>query len=109
MGAGFSGEPKRVVVDPIGEVDINTGLSALPESCLAIVLMGLEADEVCKLAGVNREFREASSADMVWESKLPENYKILVNKLFDHQNLSKKDIYFRLCLPNRFDGDTKVN
>ncbi|KAJ4952103.1 hypothetical protein NE237_028935 [Protea cynaroides] len=86
-----------------------TGLGDLPESCVASILMNLDPPDICKFARLNRAFRGASSADFVWESKLPSNYRYLVEKLFDKVpvNLSKKDIYARLCQPNSFDCGTK--
>lgn len=107
MGAGFSG----LVADYIGApTPSNPGLGDIPESCVAVILTHLDPLEICKLARLNRVFREASSADFVWESKLPENYQILMKKLFSEcpQNLTKKEIYARLCRPNRFDGGNKV-
>ncbi|GAB4856915.1 hypothetical protein Ancab_014833 [Ancistrocladus abbreviatus] len=86
-----------------------TGLGDLPESCVAMVLKYLEPKDICKLAKLNRAFREASSADFVWESKLPSNYQRLIEKVFDKfpDDLCKKDIYAMLCRPNSFDGGTK--
>ena len=53
----------------------------------------------------------ASSADFVWESKLPSNYRFLVKKVLgeDPTKLSKKEIYARLCRANSFDGGHKVS
>ncbi|KAL3524239.1 hypothetical protein ACH5RR_017073 [Cinchona calisaya] len=105
MGAGFSG---RCIVDDIGQ----PGLEDLPESCVALILSYFEPCEICRLALLNRKFRQASLADTVWETKLPKNYEILVKKLFTRQEetsqqiLSKKDIYARLCSATRFAGDT---
>lgn len=87
-------------------------LSHLPESCIALILKHLDAPQICSLGYLNREFREASLSDVVWESKLPENYKLLARKLLAEipertTMISKKDIYARLCIPIRFDGGTK--
>jgi len=85
------------------------GLGDLPEGCAASVLMYLEPKDICRLARINRAFRGASSADFVWESKLPLNYRALVDKVFDGMpvGLCKKDIYTRLCRTNSIDGGTK--
>ncbi|KVI04761.1 F-box domain, cyclin-like protein [Cynara cardunculus var. scolymus] len=76
------------------------GLGDLPENCLAMVLDHFDPPEICKLAHVNRAFYRASCADVLWESKLPENYGVLVKKLlkvYEYDcRLSKKDIYARL-------------
>ncbi|KAL6981882.1 hypothetical protein U1Q18_023498 [Sarracenia purpurea var. burkii] len=58
---------------------------------------------------MNQAFRGASSADFIWETKLPSNYRYIVGKLDDEKvgDLGKKDLYARLCRPNRFDGGTK--
>ncbi|KAL8150455.1 hypothetical protein V2J09_020263 [Rumex salicifolius] len=84
-------------------------LGDLPEGCAAEVLMYLEPRDVCSLARLNRAFRGASSADFVWESKLPANYRDLVEKVFDEMpvGLSKKDIFSRLCRNNSIDDGTK--
>ncbi|PRQ60040.1 putative phloem protein [Rosa chinensis] len=88
------------------------GLRDLPESCISYILLYLDPPEICKLAQVNRVFRAASSTDFVWQSKLPSNYKFLVEKSLilgahNSNRIPKKDIYARLCLPNRFDNGTK--
>ncbi|XP_024991360.1 F-box protein PP2-A13-like [Cynara cardunculus var. scolymus] len=87
------------------------GLGDLPENCLAMVLDHFDPPEICKLAHVNRAFYRASCADVLWESKLPENYGVLVKKLlkvYEYDcRLSKKDIYARLCRPVRISSGTK--
>ncbi|KAL6979634.1 hypothetical protein U1Q18_021289 [Sarracenia purpurea var. burkii] len=85
-------------------------LGDLPECCVASVLGYLDPPEICRLAKLNRTFRGASSADFVWESKLPANYDTLIQTVFDFfpPNLCKKEIYKRLCRLNSLDGGTKV-
>ncbi|KAI5655557.1 hypothetical protein M9H77_32744 [Catharanthus roseus] len=94
------------------------GLGDLPESCVASVLVYLDPPEICKLSMMNRAFRGASSADFIWESKLPANYDSLIQRVFQEddssgqsnnfpENLCKRDIYSRLSRPNCFDGGTK--
>lgn len=90
-----------------------TGLGDLPESCVASVLVYLDPPQICRLAMLNRAFRGASSADFVWESKLPLNYGDVIDRVFEKDDsfckgLCKRDIYSRLCRPNSFDGGTKV-
>ncbi|XP_071723543.1 F-box protein PP2-A12-like [Rutidosis leptorrhynchoides] len=84
-------------------------LGDLPEDCVALVLQYLDPSEICKLAKLNRAFRGASWADFVWESKLPTNYQVIVNRVFGDQfeKLGKREIYTMLCRANSFDGDTK--
>lgn len=89
------------------------GLGDLPESCVASVLVHLEPPQICRLAMLNRAFRGASSADFVWESKLPVNYEDLIGSVFDEEGtfskgLCKRDIYARLCRANSVDGGNKV-
>lgn len=99
------------------------GLGDLPESCVASVLLYLDPPEICRLAMLNRAFRGASSADFIWESKLPTNYGSVIQRVYgddeqgqgegdgSHQfpkDLCKKDIYSRLCRSKAFDGGTKV-
>lgn len=82
-------------------------LSDVPESCIASVLSCLNPPEICELARLNRAFRAASSADFIWESKLPSNYLRIVKKLFRDElftHLTKRDIYALLSRPNSFDG-----
>lgn len=105
------------------------GLGDMPESCIAAVLGHLDPPEICRLARLNRAFRGASSADFVWESKLPSNYTFLIHKLFNLNNMNhedhdddekngevlppalvgftKKDIFACLSRPNLFDDGTK--
>lgn len=89
---------------------IKLKLEDIPESCLAKVLSYLDPLEICHLAGVNRAFRAASSSDLIWDTKLPSNYKYLVDKFLDAGSfgLVKKDIFGRLCKHTPFDGGTKV-
>lgn len=93
-----------------------SGLEAMPENCVALVLMHMDPTEICKLAGVNRLFRDAASADFIWESKLPCNYQFLMDKVFEFDekkramvNLRKKDVYARLCRRNPLNGISKVS
>ncbi|KAD7480420.1 hypothetical protein R6Q59_009218 [Mikania micrantha] len=86
-------------------------LSDLPESCLAMVLAFLDPPDICNLARTSRFFHRASSSDFIWEPKLPENYRILAEKLLSYKGsnefLGKKDIYAGLCCPVRFSGGRK--
>lgn len=101
------------VVDPSPE----PGLGDLPESCVASIIGYLDPPEICRLAMLNQAFRGASSADFVWESKLPLNYGSIVERVFENdgekfegfsKDLCKKDVYSRLCRSNSFDGGSKV-
>ncbi|KAF5451521.1 hypothetical protein F2P56_026625 [Juglans regia] len=96
----------------VSEMDppMKPGLGDIPESCVALVLMYLDPPEICKLARLNRAFQGASSADFIWESKLPPNFLYIMEKVFDEETLAKfrkKDVYARLCRPNPFDNNTK--
>ncbi|GMY30209.1 F-box protein PP2-A12-like [Fagus crenata] len=84
-------------------------LGDLPEGCVALVLGHFDPTEICKLAMLNRAFRGASWADFVWESKLPSNYQVLVQKVFGYYpgDMGKREIYERLCRDHSFDGGTK--
>lgn len=105
MGANLSGG----VSDMEGSVQPRLG--DIPESCVALVLMYLDPPEICNLARLNRTFRGASWADFIWESKLPTNYRFIVDKVFDEmtmvKNSGKRDIYTTLCKPISFDDGTK--
>ncbi|GER30382.1 F-box family protein [Striga asiatica] len=95
-----------------GDRSLGTGLGDLPESCVATVLAHLDPPQICRMAMLNRAFRGASSADFVWESKLPSNYGDVIGKVFEKdegfcEGLCKRDIYSRLCRPNYLDGGTK--
>ncbi|KAG9158472.1 hypothetical protein Leryth_013199 [Lithospermum erythrorhizon] len=107
MGTTFSG-----LNNNDENVAASVGLSDLPESCVALILSYLDPSDICKLALVNSTFRRASSADSVWEKRLPENHEVLLKKVHQcqehHQNLYKKMIFARLCRPIRFNDDTKV-
>ncbi|QHO20186.1 F-box protein [Arachis hypogaea] len=59
------------------------GMDELPESCVALIMEYLDPPQICKLATLTRTFRAASSADFVWESKLPSNYHVLVRQIFN--------------------------
>lgn len=105
MGANFSG----CLSD--SDVSVRPRLGDIPESCVALVLLYLDPPEICKLARLNRAFRGASSADFIWESKLPSNYKFIVKQVLRDASVmelgKKKDVYATLCRPNLFDNGTK--
>ncbi|CAK9178199.1 unnamed protein product, partial [Ilex paraguariensis] len=84
-------------------------LGDLPDSCVASILGYLDPPEICRLALLNRAFRGASSADFVWESKLPLNYGSVIERVFEDfpEKLCKRDIYARLCRLHSLDGGTK--
>ncbi|KAK2372165.1 hypothetical protein P8452_45556 [Trifolium repens] len=84
-------------------------LGELPESCVASIIAYMDPPQICQLATLNRAFRAASSADFVWESKLPPNYHLLLAKIFQDFpiNLGKRHIYTSLCRLNSLDGGTK--
>lgn len=88
-------------------------LGDIPESCVAMVLMYMDPPEICKLARVNRAFRRASSADFIWDSKLPSNYRYVIHRLFEEtkilEDLRKRELYAKLCRPNSFDDGAKVH
>ncbi|CAN1751987.1 F-box protein PP2-A13 [Linum perenne] len=112
MGARFS-EFMYVapVADSAGGGISGTSLGDIPESCAAEILMYLDAPGICSLARLNRSFRGASSADFVWETKLPSNYGFLVEKVLGverSENLCRKEIYSRLCAPNCFGDGNKM-
>lgn len=116
MGAGISSSAAaartREMKDIGGGSSSKPGLGDIPESCISSLLMNLDPPDICKLARVNRAFHRASSADFVWESKLPPCYNFLVNEVLGEEHLAsmtKKEIYTKLCLPSRFDGGTKVS
>ncbi|KAK4744629.1 hypothetical protein SAY87_010941 [Trapa incisa] len=107
MGANFSGAGSDFDGD---DPAVRPRLGDIPESCVALVLLYLDPPEICCLARTNRAFRSASSADFIWESKLPRNYRDIVERVLDNPkvlSLEKKDVYARLCRPNRFDVGSK--
>ena len=105
MGANLSG----CVSDADG--DLEARLDDIPESCVALVLMYLDPPDICKLARLNHAFHGASTADFVWESKLPSNYKFIIEEVLEDESLmdlAKRDVYARLCRHNLFDKGKKV-
>lgn len=108
MGGGFSSFASGE--EDGGASRLKPGLGDIPESCAAWVLMYLSPPEICKLARLNRAFHGAASADFLWESKLPENYRYLVEQLLDEspENFTKKEIFARLSRRNPIDGGKKV-
>ncbi|KAG9145063.1 hypothetical protein Leryth_018353 [Lithospermum erythrorhizon] len=113
MGSSFSSFTTQQIT-PMKPPPPQTTLSDLPESSLASILIHLDPPQICSLAILNKAFNSASSADFVWESKLPENYEYLTKRVFfcddnngDKGKLCKKEVYARLCRPNSFDGGSK--
>ncbi|KAF5732327.1 Phloem protein 2-A13 [Tripterygium wilfordii] len=107
MGAGVSCFLREDNGELTSPMKLNLG--DLPESCVSGIFMYLDPPEICRLASLNRAFRGASSADFVWESKLPSNYKFLAKAILDQspETLGKKEIYAKFSTPNFFDGGTK--
>ncbi|KAJ6811364.1 F-box protein PP2-A13-like [Iris pallida] len=112
MGAGGSSALAADAESSAREV----GLGDLPESCVAAVMVHLDSAEICRLARLSRSFRGAAAADFVWETKLPANYRYLIEKACscfssgsdeEEVAMTKKGIYARLCRPIPFDGGTK--
>ncbi|KAL4574844.1 hypothetical protein LXL04_021683 [Taraxacum kok-saghyz] len=110
MGSGFSATFSDNNNKPPASSTLQ-GLGDLPENCLAMVLEQLDPPEICNLALVNQAFHRASCADLLWVSKLPENYGVLIKKLLmlheDDGCFGKKDLYSRLCCPVRISNGTK--
>lgn len=112
MGAGVSTSTTQIDDGSTFSMSLETSLDDIPENCISSMMMRFDPQEICKLAKVNKAFHRASSADFVWESKLPPSYKFLLNKVLGEENLcsmTKKEIYAKLCRPNFFDGGTKVS
>lgn len=108
MGAAFAKDS----IPPCSSSN-SSSFEDIPENCISIVLTYLDPPEICNLARVNRAFRAASSADFVWESKLPSNYFFLLRRVlnvcYNHDlQFSKKEIFAMLTRPNLFDHATKV-
>lgn len=110
MGANASSmassDPNGLLLNP----SLKPKLSDIPESCVASVLSYLDPPEICKLARLNRAFRDASSADFIWEPKLPSTYPYMLKILLQDEPftaLGKRDIFALLSKPNSFDAGTK--
>jgi hypothetical protein len=95
---------------------VAVGLGDLPELCAAEVLLRLDPPEICRLARLNHAFRGAAGADFVWEAKLPENYRYLMEFVGSGEEgrrrrrlAGKKEIYARLARPVPFGDGTKVS
>ncbi|KAJ6840119.1 F-box protein PP2-A13-like [Iris pallida] len=117
MGAGAS---SAVVADADSSAAGEVGLGDLPDSCVAAVMLHLDPVEICRLARLSRSFRSAAAADFVWETKLPTNYRYLIEKARSFSSsssssgsdeeevaMTKKEMYARLCRTVPFDDGTK--
>ncbi|XP_042472820.1 F-box protein PP2-A13-like [Zingiber officinale] len=87
-----------------------TGLGDLPEGCVAEIMLRLDPTQICRLARLSRVFRRAASADLVWETKLPRNYRYLLRRALGEESsggreFGKKEIFALLCRRNAFDGE----
>ena len=111
MGSGFSLFTNGSSSSSSRERDLLTpGLGDLPESCVASILENLDPVEICRFSKLNRAFHSASWADFVWESKLPQEYRLILEKIIGGfpEKLRKRDIYNFLSRVNSFDHGTKV-
>lgn len=106
MGASFA---KLSTNLPPSSSSTSSSLEDIPENCISIVLMYLDPPEICNLASLSHAFRSTSSADFVWESKLPSNYIFLLHRVLQLPLLThpKKEIFARLTRPCPFDHATK--
>ncbi|KAH9617392.1 hypothetical protein KSS87_012263 [Heliosperma pusillum] len=86
------------------------GLGDLPENCVAVILGRLSPEEIFKFSRLNKTFYGASLGDVVWETKLPSNYEVIVGKLCGEcsKEVSRRDVYHMLCGPIRFHAGTKM-
>lgn len=94
-----------------GDRDLSKpGLGDLPESCVALILQNLDPVEISRFSKLNRAFRGASWADFVWESKLPPDYTLILEKILGAfpEKLRKRDIFTFLSRVNSFDEGNKV-
>ncbi|KAK4344908.1 hypothetical protein RND71_035084 [Anisodus tanguticus] len=84
-------------------------LEDIPEACIALILSYFDPPDICKLARINWAFHAASSADFIWESKLPSNYRYILEELLGSSvaGMRKKDIFAKLSGPNSFDSGKK--
>ncbi|KAK9698626.1 hypothetical protein RND81_08G118800 [Saponaria officinalis] len=116
MGSTFGKEAKG---GKTLEMMKKTELGDLPESCVAMILVNLDPQDICKMAKLNKAFYRASSADFIWESKLPANYQQIIKKIFVNDTnddddydkypdyLCKRDVYASLSRFNSLDNDAK--
>ncbi|XP_060180048.1 F-box protein PP2-A12-like isoform X2 [Lycium barbarum] len=105
MGVSFS-----LLIPPISATPPPCpGIVDLPENCVASVMTYLDPPEICKLSMLNRNFRIAGYADCIWESKLPTNYELIIERLFENfdENLCKRDVFALLCRPILLDDGSK--
>lgn len=96
--------------DGLNYLPFKPKLDDIPEACVALLLSYLDPPEICKLSRINRVFRAASSADFIWEPKLPSNYNYILQQLLAlkvDDALCKKDLFAKLSSPRSFDGGTK--
>ncbi|KAK9742906.1 hypothetical protein RND81_03G204600 [Saponaria officinalis] len=97
MGSGIS----SAVDDGFITATRRRKLEDIPESCIALVLGHFDPPEICRLARLNRAFYGASSADFIWESKLPTNYSFIIHKISSKLNPQNID--------NNYDDDHNYN
>uniref|UniRef100_A0A7N0UR38 F-box domain-containing protein n=1 Tax=Kalanchoe fedtschenkoi TaxID=63787 RepID=A0A7N0UR38_KALFE len=112
MGSSFSAIAAFVTSSsPSSTPPPNPGLADMPVDCLALVLARLQPPEICRFATLNRAFRAASLSHTLWDSKLPHNYTLIVDKLLlgePHVGLGSRTIYATLSRANPFHGGTKL-
>nr|GEW21016.1 hypothetical protein [Tanacetum cinerariifolium] len=95
------GSVTSTCIIPPSDDNKSSPFGELPESVVASILTHLNPQDICRLAVVNKAFYAASSADFIWDVKLPHNYKT------SDGHVCKKDVYANLCGLNSLDADTK--
>ncbi|KAI9181258.1 hypothetical protein LWI28_013048 [Acer negundo] len=77
-----------------------TGMLALPEGCIAVVISFTTPRDACRLACVSTTFKSASDSDIVWDRFLPPEYSSSSSSSSSTTRwsaLRKKELYFCTC------------
>ncbi|XP_030547074.1 F-box protein PP2-B15-like isoform X2 [Rhodamnia argentea] len=90
-------------------MSVRTGMDALPESCVSMILSFTSPAEACRLSLVSSTFLSAAESDVLWARFLPPNHAgIISGSAAPVEFSSKKELFLRLCdRPLLVDGGRK--
>ncbi|KMZ74442.1 hypothetical protein ZOSMA_129G00350 [Zostera marina] len=74
--------------------------NSLPEDCISHIFSLTSPRDACCFAALSRHSRSLADSDLVWVQFIPSKYEITLSRAVTPVHFSsKKDLFFRLCVP----------
>lgn len=79
---------------------------SLPEDCISRIFLLTSPRDMCCFATSSRRCQSLADSDSVWAQFLPSNYQDILSRAVTPVHFSsKKDLFFRLCVPILVDDE----